>query len=91
VTRQSAFAAGGLRFLSCPLVSGAFFVRGAATLAGNLALLVPIHRRKSAILNSHEISAVIQCNLTSRSVLRKTYEKSALTSTDCNSLSGFAM
>jgi len=91
VTRQSAFAAGSLRFFSRPLVSGAFFVRGAAAFAGNLALLVPIHRRKSAILNSHEISGVAQCNLTSRSVLRKTYGKSASTSTGCDALPGFAM
>jgi hypothetical protein len=91
VTRQSAFTAGGLRFLSCPLVSGTFFVRGAATLAGNLALLVTIHRRKPAIFNSHEISAIVQCNLTSSSGRRKTYEKSPSTSIDRNALSGFAM
>ncbi len=82
MTRQSAFAAGGLRFLPRPLVSGTFFVRSTAALAGNLALLVAVHRRKSAIFNSHGISAVVQCNLTSRSTRRKTYEKSASTSTD---------
>jgi hypothetical protein len=91
VTRQPALATGGLRFLSRPLVSGTFFVRGAAALARNLALLVTVHRRKPAIFNSHGISAVAQCNLISRSARRKTYEKSASTSIDRNALSGFAM
>src|SRR5439155_19277992 len=42
-------------FLAGPLVSRAFLMRGLAALARDLALLVPVHRSKSAILFSHGV------------------------------------
>src|SRR5688572_25361567 len=46
MARHPAFAARLPRFLTRPLVRGALLMRGLATLAGNLALLAPIHRCK---------------------------------------------
>jgi hypothetical protein len=66
-------------------------VRGAPAFAGNLALFIPIHRRKPAIFDSHEISVLVGCNLTSRSARRKNHEKSAPVSTDGRALSGSAV
>jgi hypothetical protein len=91
VARQAALAPGRLRFLTRPFVRGALLVRGTATFAGNLALFIPIHRRKPTIFNSHEISVLVQCNLTSTSARPKNHEKSTPTSTDGRALSGFAM
>src|SRR5581483_4767206 len=53
MTRHAALAPRLTRFLARPLVSGAFLMRRFATLAGNLALLRSIHRRKSAIFFCH--------------------------------------
>jgi hypothetical protein len=89
--RKAALASGRLRFLARPFVRGALLVRGAAAFAGNLALFIPIHRRKPTIFDSHEISVLIPCNLTSISARPKNHEKSTPTSTDGRALSGFAM
>ena len=50
---RAAFAPGITRFVRSPFMSRALFVGGATTLAGNLTLLGPIHRRKSAIFLGH--------------------------------------
>jgi hypothetical protein len=51
--RQAAFSAGVTCFLAAPFVSGALYVRRFAAPAGNLTLLGPVHRRKTAILFTH--------------------------------------
>jgi hypothetical protein len=72
-------------------VRGALLVRGAAAFAGNLALLISIHRCEPAILDSHEISTLVACNLTSRPDLEKNNEKFNRSSTDGRPLSGSAV
>jgi hypothetical protein len=91
MARQSALATRCLRFLARPLVRGALLMRGATALAGDLALLVAIHRREATILDSHELSALVRCKLTSTSALRKNQEKFASTSTTRGALSGSAV
>jgi hypothetical protein len=56
-------------------------VRGAPAFAGNLALFIPIHRRKPTIFDSHEISVFVPYNLTSISARPKNPRKSTPTST----------
>jgi hypothetical protein len=51
--RHATFSASLTRFFAGPFVSGALQVRRFAALAGNLMLLSPIHRCKSAILFGH--------------------------------------
>jgi hypothetical protein len=53
MTGHSAFASRLARFLACPLVRRPFLVRCLASLARDVALLVPIHRRKTSILFGH--------------------------------------
>jgi hypothetical protein len=91
VARQSAFAPGCLRLLARPLVRGALLVRGAAAFAGNLTLFISIHRCEPAILDSHEISTLVECNLTSTPVCAKNNEKFNRSSTDGRALSGSAV
>src|SRR5262245_20364262 len=55
MARHPALAASLTRFLAGPLVRRAFLMRGLAALARNLALLVAVHRRKSAILFCHRL------------------------------------
>src|SRR5687767_13357174 len=53
MTRHSTFAAGFPCLFAGPLVSRALGVRRFAALAGNLALLLAVHRGESAILFCH--------------------------------------
>ena len=53
VAGHSTFAAGLARLFTRPLVRGALLVRRFSALARDLALLVPLHRRKSPILCCH--------------------------------------
>src|SRR5262245_33635764 len=53
MARHPALAAGLTCFFARPLVSRAFLMRGLATLARNLALLVSVHRCESTILFGH--------------------------------------
>ena len=53
MARHPALAARLPRFLARPLVGRALLMRGLATLARNLALLVAVHRREPAILFRH--------------------------------------
>jgi hypothetical protein len=91
VARQSALATRCLRFLARPLVRGALLMRGATALAGDLTLFVAIHRREPTILDSHDVSALVRCKLTSTSALRKNCEKFTSTSTSRGALSGSAV
>jgi hypothetical protein len=52
--RRPAFAARLPRFFARPLVRRALLVGRPATLAGNLALLIAIHRGKTAIFFRHD-------------------------------------
>ena len=54
-TDLPAFAAGGTRLISGPLVGGALLVRGASTLAGDFPLLLRRHRRKATALFSNSV------------------------------------
>jgi hypothetical protein len=72
-------------------VRGALLVGGAAAFAGNLTLLISIHRRKPAILDSHEISALVGCNLTSIPDGAENNEKFNRSSTHGRALSGSAV
>jgi len=51
---HAALAAGRTGFITRPLVRRTFFMRGFAALAGNLALLVTIHRSETAIFLTHD-------------------------------------
>jgi hypothetical protein len=53
MARHASLAACFTRFLTRPLVSRAFRMRGLAPFAGNLTLLLTVHRGESAILFSH--------------------------------------
>ena len=53
MARHTTLAAGFARFFAGPLMGRPFRVRGLATLAGNLALLLSVHRGESAILFCH--------------------------------------
>ena len=53
VAGESAFAAGVPGLLARPLMGRALLMRRLAALAGNLTLLGPIHRRKSAVFLGH--------------------------------------
>src|SRR5262245_55363643 len=53
MARHASLAAGFARFFARPLVSRPFGMCGLATLAGNLALLLTVHRGESAILFCH--------------------------------------
>src|SRR5713101_5771380 len=53
MARHSALAACLACLVGRPFVRRALLVRGSATLAGDLALFVPIHRREAAILFGH--------------------------------------
>lgn len=53
--RPAALSAGLTRFLTAPFVSGSSQVRRSPALAGNLTLLVTVHRRKTAILYTHNV------------------------------------
>jgi hypothetical protein len=59
VARHATFSAGFARFLAAPFMSGASHMRRSATHAGNLTLLGPFHRGKTAILFTHMPLAVI--------------------------------
>jgi len=53
--RDAALSAGLTRFLAAPFVSGSSQVRRSPSLAGNLTLLGTVHRRKTAILYTHNV------------------------------------
>jgi len=53
--RHAALSAGLTRFLTAPFVSGSSQVRRFPALAGNLTLLGTVHRRKTAILYTHNV------------------------------------
>src|SRR5262249_61054686 len=61
---HAALAARFARFLTRPLVRGAFLVRRLPAFARNLALLVPVHRCKAAILFCHAILLALPCSQT---------------------------
>src|SRR5688572_9461812 len=53
ITRDAALAVGFTRFFTRPLVRSALLMCGFTAFAGDLPLLVPIHRCESAILFGH--------------------------------------
>lgn len=53
--RLATLSAGLTRFLTAPFVSGSSQVRRSPALAGNLTLLGTVHRRKTAILYTHNV------------------------------------
>ena len=58
VRGDPALATGFTRFFAAPLMRTAFLVRHSSTLAGNLALLIRVHRRESTIFLAH---VILQC------------------------------
>jgi hypothetical protein len=64
--RHATFSAGVTRFLAAPFVSGTLHVRRSATHAGNLTLLGPVHRRKTAIFFTHMSSPLMHSPANSR-------------------------
>src|SRR2546430_7489129 len=64
VARHAALATGLARFLARPLVRRALLVRRLSALAGDLALLVPVHRRKATIFFCHAILLALPCSRT---------------------------
>ena len=80
MARHPALAAGFARFLARPLVRGALLVRRLAALARNLALLVAVHRSKSAILFCHRALLPGRCPRT----LACTASRSAREHSGCN-------
>src|SRR5262245_19511824 len=55
MARHPALASRFARFLAGPLVGRALLMRCLAALAGDLPLLLPVHRRKTAILFGHRL------------------------------------
>jgi hypothetical protein len=52
---QTALSTRGPSFLARPLVRGALFVSGLSTFAGDLTLLLGIHRCEAAIFRRHRL------------------------------------
>ena len=61
VARHAALAAGRARFFFRPFVSGTLFVGDPTALAGDLTLLLSVHRGKSAIRYCHRTLLHVLC------------------------------